>query len=442
MKVFILAGGKGTRLGKMTESIPKPLIPIDGKPVLEYQIELLKKNGLCDITIFINHLGHIIKEYFGDGEKWGVNISYFEESYPMGTSGGIVEVKEQINEDFLVLYGDLLLNIDLKRLIGRHKENKRHDNNCVGTLLVHPNNHPFDSDLVEVDERNRITAFLSKPHPADLLYRNLVNAAVYVLSPEICNLIPKGASSDFGKNIFPRIVIDGNYSLYAYNSPEYLKDMGTPERLMQANEEVRNGVYQKSVLSEKKPAIFLDRDGVINEEVDQLSKLEDFKLIENVSEAIKLINESGYYVIVITNQPMIAKGFCTLSDVDNIHKKMETELGRIGAKIDAIYFCPHHPEKGFPGENIAYKVDCSCRKPGTGMVLKAEKDYNIDLENSYFIGDSTVDAMTAMNAGIKFIGVETGYGCADNKFSKHISLVPDEIKKDLFHAVKDLFRKL
>jgi len=438
MKVLILAGGKGTRLGKMTESIPKPLIPINGKPVIEYQIELLRKNNLRNITILINHFGDKIKEYFGDGKKWGVHIDYFEETFPLGTAGGIKEMEKRLTEDFLVLYGDLLINVDLKRIIKQHKKNKSRNKNCIGTLMVHPNNHPYDSDLVEIDEQMKILNFLSKPHPENLIYRNIVNAAVYVLSPTICKYIQKGISSDFGKDIFPSIIRNNKHSLYAYNSPEYLKDMGTPERLLQTGMEVKNGTYKKSVLSIKKPAIFLDRDGVINEEINQLCRVEDFKLIKNADEAIKKINESGYYAVVITNQPMIAKGFCTYEDVIEINKKMETELGKTGTKIDAIYFCPHHPERGFLGENKAYKIKCSCRKPNIGMIKKATKDLNIDLKNSFFIGDSTTDALTAKNAKIRFIGIRTGYGCADQKFSEQVKIFSNKLKRDIYHAVESL----
>lgn len=438
MKALILAGGKGTRLGKRTETVPKPLIRINGKPVIEYQIELLRKNNLRNIAISINHFGDKIRKHLGDGKKWGVHIDYFEETFPMGTAGGIKEIEKQLKEDFLVLYGDLLINIDLKRIIKQHKKNKFNDIKCIGTLMVHPNNHPYDSDLVEIDEQMKINNFLSKPHPENLIYKNIVNAAVYVLSPVVCDYIPRGTASDFGKDIFPSIIKRNKHSLYAYNSPEYLKDIGTPERLLQANREVKNGTYQKSILSVKKPAIFFDRDGVINEEVDQLCKIEDFDLIKNADKAIKKINESGYYVVVITNQPMIAKGLCTYKDVLEINKKMETELGKLGAKIDAIYFCPHHPEKGFPKENKIYKIKCSCRKPNIGMIKKAVKDLNIDLKNSLFIGDSTVDAMTAKNAGIKFIGVKTGYGCTDQKYSKQVKIYRNELKKDIYHAVTTL----
>lgn len=168
-------------------------------------------------------------------------------------------------------------------------------------------------------------------------------------------------------------------------------------------------------LNKKRKAIFLDRDGVINKEVGQLSKIEDFVLYDFVAKAIKKINDSDYLTIVITNQPMIAKGFMTENDLSQIHKKMETELGLQSAKINAIYYCSHHPEKGFDGEVVELKISCNCRKPKIGLIKKAVKDFNIDLKKSFLIGDSSTDAKTAENAEIKFIGVKTGHSMKDGK---------------------------
>ncbi|MFA5750477.1 MAG: HAD-IIIA family hydrolase [Candidatus Shapirobacteria bacterium] len=438
MKAIIVAGGKGTRLGKKTLNTPKSLIKISGKTVLEYQIELLRKNGIREIIILINHLSAQIKKFCGNGEKWNVNITYFEESFPLGTAGGMREIRDTLKDDFIVLYGDLLLNVDLKRMIKQHRKNRNLKKNCIGTLIVHPNNHPYDSDLIEIDEKNQITNFFPKPHAEGFIYKNLVNAALYILSPEICDEIPEKTSSDFGKDIFPKIIKRKKHILFAYHSPEYLKDMGTAERLKQATCDVRSGAYERGSLAFRKPAIFLDRDGVINEEVDRLSNIHDFRLMKHAAEAIKKINESGYYAVAITNQPMVAKGFCSYTEAVEVNKKMETALGKFGAKIDRLAACPHLPKTGFPGENKKDKMNGSCRKPKTGMIRQAARDLNIDLEKSYFIGDSIVDALTAANAGVSFIGVKTGYGCKDQKnknFLKNGSLT---IKNDIYQAVRSI----
>ena len=198
IKVVILAGGKGTRLGKQAEKIPKPMVTIGDLPLLEHQILLCRRYGLHDIIIITGHLSDYIERYFGDGSDRGVRITYFREKQPLGTTGGIKELEAVLQDDFIVLYGDVMLDMNLRRLIDFHQTRQ---SDC--TLVVHPNDHPFDSDLVEIDAQQKITAFHAKPHPAELLYRNLVNAAVYVLSPRIFPFITKGDKADFGKDIFP-----------------------------------------------------------------------------------------------------------------------------------------------------------------------------------------------------------------------------------------------
>ena len=155
----------------------------------------------------------------------------------------------------------------------------------------------------------------------------------------------------------------------------------------------------------------MDRDGTINEYVGFLRNIEKFVLKNDVASAIKKINWSQYLAIVVTNQPVIARGEVTLEGLDYIHKKMETELGKQGAFLDATFFCPHHPDKGFVGELLEYKVECNCRKPKPGMLLHAAKKYNIDLKQSWMIGDGKNDILAGKKAGCKtcLIG-ENSYG--------------------------------
>lgn len=154
-------------------------------------------------------------------------------------------------------------------------------------------------------------------------------------------------------------------------------------------------------MSNRQKAIFLDRDGTINKYVGFLRNIDDFELIEGVSEAIKLINQSGYLAIVVTNQPVIARGEVSWEELNEIHRKMATLLGKDGAYIDGLYICPHHPDKGFEGERPEYKIDCDCRKPKPGLLLQAAKDFNIDLKKSYMVGDSHRDVEAGENAGVK-----------------------------------------
>ena len=312
----------------------------------------------------------------------------------MGTAGSLKLLEGKLNNRFLVFYGDVVMNFDISALQKFDSENLQ----TVGTLLVHPNNHPYDSDLVDIDKDNNITGFLPKPHPQDLLYHNLSNAAVYVFSPQIFDYIEKDVKADLGKDIFPKILQNGG-KLRAYKTAEFIKDMGTVDRLAQISQDVEQGKVSKYNKRNPRPAIFLDRDGTLNVNMDTQPSAENFFLLPHVAEAIKKINESGYLAIVVTNQPMIAKGFTTFSEVEKIHKKLETLLGEGQAYIDGIYYCPHHPQKGFLGEISELKIECNCRKPKIGMFLQAAKDFNIDLKASWMIGDSDTDTLAGKNAG-------------------------------------------
>ncbi len=394
VKVVIIAGGKGTRIASVASDIPKSMIPVAGKPVVEYQIELAKRYGLTDILFLIGHLGEQIKAYFGDGSKWGVNIDYFQESEPLGTAGALPYVKDRLTDTFFVFYGDTIMDFDMQAMLDYHKSH-----NAKATLFLHPNDHPYDSDLVSVDEHGMVDGFIFKPHDNLTEYRNLVNAALYVFDKSCVDYIPKGKCA-MEKGLFP-LLYNANQRLAGYVSSEYIKDMGTPDRWESVTADVVSGTVSKRNRVNKRPAIFLDRDGVVNVEVDLLHTAEQMKLIDGVADAIKKINKSGYLAIIVTNQPVIARNLCTFAELRRIHARMETLLGEQGAYIDGLYFCPHHPDKGYPEERVEYKIECDCRKPKPGMLLKAAKDFNIDMSHSYMIGDSKRDIEAGNNACVK-----------------------------------------
>lgn len=181
------------------------------------------------------------------------------------------------------------------------------------------------------------------------------------------------------------------------------ENMGTPDRFHQVEEDFKAGRVSAKNLSNKQKAVFLDRDGTINKYVGFLRNINDFELIDGVAEAIKKINASGYLAIVVTNQPVIARGEVTFRELEEIHNRMETELGLQGAYLDAIYYCPHHPHKGYEGEVPELKIECDCRKPKPGMLLSAAGDYNIDLSQSYMIGDGENDVKAGLAAGCKAV---------------------------------------
>ncbi len=393
MKAVIMAGGRGTRIASVNSEVPKPMIPVLDKPILQYQVECLTRQGVKDIILVIGYLGHVVKDYFGDGKKFGANITYIEEKDPLGTAGALYFLKDEIKEDFLLLCGDLIFDIDVNRFLSAHK-----NNGATVTLFTHPNSHPYDSGIIIADGNGQVKDWLHKEDKR-LWYRNRVNAGLHMLSPKIFSKFPTLEKRDLDRDILKPLINEGG--LYVYDSPEYVKDMGTPDRYYSVIEDIQSGKVRGKNLSNKQKAIFLDRDGTLNEYVGFLTSIDDFKLLDGAIDAVKKINESGYLAIVVSNQPVIARGEMSLEELQEVHNKMETLLGAGGAYLDAIYYCPHHPHKGYEGERPEYKIDCDCRKPKPGMILKAEKDFNIDLSQSWMVGDRETDVECGKNAGCK-----------------------------------------
>lgn len=416
MKVVIMAGGKGTRIASINSEVPKPMITILNKPILEYEIESLRNQGYTDFIIVVGHLGNVIKEYFGDGSRFKVTISYITEEEPLGTAGALFYLKDEIKDDFLLMNGDIIADVDVGRFYKFHKEK-----GGLVTLFTHPNSHPYDSGIIVADEDKKVTNWLHK-EDGRLWYRNRVNAGLHMISPKIfesdvgMECFRRPIKIDLDRDVLKPLITTGE--LYVYDSPEYVKDMGTPERLYMVCDDVKNDRVTSKNLINKQKAVFLDRDGTINRYVGFLTNIEQFELLDGVAEAIKMLNNMGYLVIVITNQPVIARGEVTSKELHEIHNKMETLLGVYGAYVNDIYYCPHHPDKGYEGEIAEYKVDCDCRKPKPGLILKAAKDYNIDISNSWMVGDSIVDIQTGKNAGCKtaYIGGKTEGVETENSF--------------------------
>jgi D,D-heptose 1,7-bisphosphate phosphatase len=405
MKVIIMAGGKGTRVESIASDIPKPMIPICGKPVLEYQIDCLKDNGLTDITLVTGYLGHKVKEYFGDGGNFGCGISYFTETEPLGTAGALYKIND-LPDDFILINGDIIFDLDFNRIINFHIQKK-----ALASIVVHPNSHPFDSALIMTNSNNQVTEWLNKEDDRKY-YKNIVNAGIHIISKAlIVNNTQIKEKADLDRDLLKPSIQTG--SIFAYQTPEYIKDIGLPERIAQVSLDIEKGIVRKKNLKTEQKCVFLDRDGTINKFNDFIKRPEDLELIDGAAKAINRINASGYLAIVITNQPVIARGEVEIETLDKIHMKMETDLGNNHAYIDDLFYCPHHPDKGFPGEKQEYKIDCNCRKPKPGMILAAAEKYNIDLPNSYMVGDDMRDVKAGIAAGCipvfltdKSIGIE------------------------------------
>lgn len=404
MKVVIMAGGKGTRISSVAGNIPKPMLQVGGKPVLEHELECLRDQGFRDLIITVGHYKNNIMDYFGDGgglspatgKPFGVQIEYYIEDTPLGNAGALFKLKEKLVDDFLLLNADVMFDVDIARFVTFHKSH-----GGTVSLFTHPNSHPYDSGLIITDEHGSVVQWLSKENVRPKQYKNRVNAGIHVLSPRVLDINITSEKVDLDRDILKPLA--GTGQMFAYDSPEYVKDMGTPERYYCVCSDYDHGIISGKNLRNKQKAIFLDRDGTINKHVGFLSDIEEFELLPNVSNAIKEFNTLGYLVIVVTNQPVIARGEISIDQLQRIHMYMETLLGQDGAYLDGLYYCPHHPHVGFDGEIAELKVDCNCRKPKPGMLMCAAEDFNIDLNQSWMIGDSERDIAAGRAAGCRTV---------------------------------------
>lgn len=400
-QAVILCGGLGTRLGAMVADIPKPMINIDGKPLLVHTLARLREAGITDVIMAAGYKADVIRRYF-DAHPQGISIRVFDEPRPLGTAGCVRDLLPHLAERFLVVYGDVFIDFDLREVILAAE-----GSDALATLLVRPSDHPWDSDLVVTDGRQRVTGFIRAGEPRNFP-RNVANAAIYVVDRRLVALVPAGKKADWVKDVFPAALAAGmRLAAHGFSGAGFLKDMGTPERLARVEQHLADKRLVERARVHPQPinTVFLDRDGVINEEVDLLRDPADFRLLPHAADAIAALNAAGMQVIVVTNQPVIARGLCTLDTLEAIHGHMHHALAVAGARIDAVYFCPHHPETHHrdAGSVAELRVACECRKPAPGMILRAARERGCDLAASVLIGDRPSDVQAAACAGVRSI---------------------------------------
>ena len=410
IQAVILAGGKGTRLTERLRGRPKPLIEVDGIPLLARQLRTLATHGVSDVVVLVNHAADQIEAFFS-GRNFGSTVRLIDDGEPKGTAGAVLACLGRLADRFLVVYGDTLFNIDINHMMAAHEAA-----GADATLLLHPNDHPGDSDLVELDTANGIRAFHPYPHPPDVALRNLVNAGFYIVERRALEPWRTfSAPCDFAKDLFPAMLAAGR-RLTGYVSYEYIKDLGTPKRLDKVEQHLRRGLVARASRSHPQAAVFVDRDGTLNALRGYVRRPEELKLLQGAADAVRRLNEAEYRVVMVTNQPVIAHGDCSEEDLQRIHNRLESELGAEGAYLDAIFYCPHHPDAGFPGEVKALKISCDCRKPATGLFRRAIETMRIDPRRSWMVGDSTADMLAAERVGLRSVLVATGEGGLDGKY--------------------------
>ncbi len=413
-QAVVLAGGKGTRLRSVTGGKPKPLAPMGETTLLGHHLAALERHGFVEALVLVDYEAEQIRRWVSDNWHGVLQVSFLEDGTPRGTAGAVLAAYDRLQPEFLVTYADTLFEVQLQRFVAAHQAHK----GCAATLFVHPNDHPHDSDLIELDDANRVLAFHPYPHPSDSWLPNMVNAALYCVRRESLRGVAEDMRQgvvDFGKHLFPAMLKRG-LALYGYASSEYIKDAGTPERWEKVQRDLASGWVRGASLENLQRAVLTDRDGTLNKDPGHIARAEDLELFPGIGAAMRRLNDAHWLNVVVTNQPVLARGEATFEGMRRIHARLDTEIAADRAWVDGLFLCPHHPHGGYPGEVPELKINCDCRKPAAGLIQQARDRFNLDLKECWMVGDSTADIGSARAAGVSMVLVRTGVAGLDDKY--------------------------
>lgn len=397
IQVVVLMGGLGTRLKEFTKECPKPLVDVAGKPFFDYSLELLKKAGFKKFLFLIGYRAEMIEEYYGDGRNRGIEIKYcYDGEKLLGTGGAVRRAFDYLEDDFLLMYGDSFMDIDYEETVYRYFDGKKSGKRAVMTVLK--NDNMFDKSNVIMENGEIILYDKHNPVPE----MNSIDYGVCMYEKSLFEDYELDYKFDIAE-IQNRLSINKQIACHEVTKRFY--EIGSPESLKEFTEYITHRLY------EKHPAVFLDRDGVINEIVynedtelmDSPMNVSQFILLPGVADTIKAAKSKGYYVFVVTNQPAAAKGKTTLTKLYDINTYFVNEMKKENADIDGVFMCAHYPKK-LPLTKEDYLIKtCNCRKPKSGMIEAAADKYNLDLDNSYMVGDSFTDVQCGRAAGVKTV---------------------------------------
>ena len=395
----ILAGGLGTRIESVSNQKPKSLMIVNGKTILEQQIEILKNNGVGEIHLLLGYRAQQIIDFVKSLPRIpNITFNCHIDESPLGTGGALLQFLKRSPEIIGVSHGDLYIDTDISQFITEVINSE-----CDWGQIVHPSNHIFDSDIVVTSENKQIIRYVLKPHGTNLKFRNLTNAGIYFFKTKFINAATKifenvDYTFDLDRDLLPRLLEFGLKG-YSYEDTGTCMDVGTPERINKFDSWLKSNPFRGKV----RPMVFIDRDGVINKDTGWISSINDFKMYSDVPSSIAKLNNLGVRVVIVTNQPVVARGDISLDALSKIHIYFESLLAENSAFVDGIYFCPHHPASGFPNEIVSLKGNCFCRKPEIGLFLEALEKFPTDLNSTFIIGDSWRDKKAAQKLGVLFL---------------------------------------
>ncbi len=382
-QAVIFAGGLGERLKPFTETNPKPMYPIQGRPFIEYLVKQIVSFGIEDIIILLGYLPEKVTEYLGDGSSYGVKIHYCITPLEYDTQFRLKAAEADLQDEFLMMYCDNYCPINFERLVKAYEES-----GAWIQFTAYANLDGYTKNNLKIAEDGQVLVYDKKRTQPDL---QGVDIGYAIVSKKVLSLM-SDRNENFEAVVYPQLVERG--LLYAMVTEHRYYSIGSFARIELTEEFLSGQKY-----------IFLDRDGTLDvrpPKAQYVEKPEDFIWLPGAKEAVKKLKDAGYFIILVSNQAGIAMGRMTDEDVARVNEKMQDDLLAIGACIDAIYYCPH-----------GWDSTCSCRKPKPGMLYQAQKDYSINLPECYLIGDDERDVQTAENADVKGILVDENYTLLD-----------------------------
>ncbi len=408
-QAVVVCGGRGTRLASVLGDLPKALAPVAGRPLLAHLLEDLASAGVSEVLLLAGEGGERLRAAAEALAPAGLAVHTEIEPAPRGTAGALLAVAHRLRERFLYVLGDVYTALDWARLAAAGDVN-----GGLGTLLVHRSSHPEDSDVLATDDGDRISGWVGRGpdgrSTAAVVTAAMTNAGVAVLHRRLTDFIPRDRPADLFGEVIPRRV-DAREALYGYRTCEYVKDLGTPDRLRGVDADVRTGRARL-----RAEVVLLDRDGVLNVEAGPLRRPEQLRLLPGAAAAVRRLNQASIFAAVVSNQAVVARGLCTTRELGVIHQRLADLLEEEGAHLDGVFVCPHHPETNHDDGDPALRGPCRCRKPSVGLVESALAEVSVQPGRAVVVGDATVDLQLAANAGLPSIGVDTGHGCADGRY--------------------------
>ncbi|CAA7614505.1 HAD-IIIA family hydrolase [Magnetospirillum sp. SS-4] len=383
-QAVILAGGQGTRLRPLTDHTPKPMIPFHGRPFADYLVEMLTRQGFTRILFLLGYLPDKVMDHFGDGSRFGIAIDYAVSPVDDETGTRLRRVRDRLDDVFVLLYCDNYWPMPFETMWRRYL-----DHDVAAMVTVYRNRDGYTRDNLRVDS-DGLLAVYDKSRAAPGLAG--VDIGFFILRREVIDLIPEDGNPSFEKTVYPVLV--ERRQLAAFQTDHRYYSVGSHERLP----------LTEAFLA-RVPTVLLDRDGTLNVRMPQaryVCSWTDWRWLPGALDALAALNRAGYRVILITNQPGLARGALDPATLDDIHARMMAETEAAGGRIDAIYFCPHNWDDG-----------CDCRKPRPGMLFQAQRDFHLDLSRVTFIGDDDRDGEAAQAAGAPFLQVTDSYSLLD-----------------------------